>query len=165
MRLVANFDDLLKDLEEYQKSVVSGLESMVRGFAYEISQHAINNTPLGNAEQYLNLYRRRYEATGLYPQEGFARGSWQATNKTEAQGIQANYGADSGATALLQAKTSLTNYKLGETVYITNTGPYINLLEGGLSAQAPEGIIKPTLKDIMATYAVDLRTYYDKAAK
>lgn len=165
MRLVANFDDLLKDLEEYQKSVVSGLESMVRGFAYEITQHAINNTPLGNAEQYLSLYRRRYERTGLYPQEGFARGSWQATNNVEPHGIQANYGTDAGSVALLQAKTSIANYKIGETVYITNTGPYINLLEGGSSAQAPEGIIKPTMQDIMASYAVDLRRYYDKAAK
>ena len=64
---------------------------MVRGFAYTISQTAIENTPIGDAEQYIKLYELRQGRTGLEPVEGFARGSWQV-NTTGQFSMQAIYG-------------------------------------------------------------------------
>ena len=54
-------------------------------------------------------------------------------------------------------------YKLGETFYIGANGPAYVKLEQGLSDQAPEGIMKPTLDTIKAVIESDLKRYYDEA--
>lgn len=147
---------VLKELEAYHKDTVRRLEQMVRGFAYIVSKTAIENTPLGNAEEYFKLYELRQNRTGLEPLEGFARGSWQV-NTSGQFSMQAIYGATSGSEALTLIKTDLENYKLGDTVYIGNKGFYIRLLENNYSSQTNNlGIMQPTLDSIMQTYQVDL---------
>ena len=54
-------------------------------------------------------------------------------------------------------------YKLGDTFYIGANGPAYVKLEQGLSDQAPEGIMKPTLDTIKAVIESDLKRYYDEA--
>lgn len=147
---------VLEELKAYQQDTVRRLENMVRGFAYIISQTAIENTPLGNAEEFFKLYELRQGRTGLDPIEGFARGSWQV-NTTGQFSMQAIYGANSGGEALTLIETDLANYKLGDTVYVGNRGFYIRLLENNYSSQTDNlGIMQPTLDSIMQTYQVDL---------
>ena len=43
---------VLEELKAYQQDTVRRLEKMVTGFAYIISKTAIENTPLGDAEEY-----------------------------------------------------------------------------------------------------------------
>ena len=152
----ADVAKVLEELKAYQQDTVRRLENMVRGFAYIISQTAIENTPLGSAEEYFKLYELRQNRTGLEPTEGFARGSWQV-NTTGQFSMQAIYGANSGSEALTLIKTDLQSYKLGDTVYLGNKGFYIRLLENNYSSQTNNlGIMQPTLDSIMQTYKVDL---------
>ena len=147
---------VLKELQAYRQDTIRRLENMVKGLSYIISKTAIENTPLGNSEQYADLYRYRAERTGLAPEEGFARGSWQV-NTTGQFSMQALYGATSGTEALTLVKSDIASYKIGQTVYVGNKGFYIRLLENNYSQQTNElGIMKPTLDSIMRTYQVDL---------
>ena len=59
--------------------------------------------------------------------------------------------------ALNLIKANLGSYKLGDTLYIGNTGYYIRLLENNSSKQTNKlGIMQPTLDSITQTYKVDL---------
>lgn len=146
-------------------SIALRLKEMVKGFSYEFTVSAIENTPLGDARPEseggnLSRYLQRYRDTGLSPIEGFAQGSWQIDFDPNFMQLD-NY---SGEIAAKAAKISLMNYNLGNTVYIGNTGPYIRLLENGYSDQAPEGIMKPTLDQILSAYKIDLKRYYSTAS-
>ena len=144
---------VLEELKAYHTDSINRMQNMVRGFAYIISQTAIDNTPIGNSEQYFKLYERRQRQTGLKPIEGFAKGSWQV-NKSGDFSIQQVY---SGGEALRLITTDLQNYKLGDTLYIGNKGFYIRLLENNYSSQTNGlGIMQPTLDSILSTYQVDL---------
>ena len=147
---------VLEELKAYHADTIRRMENMVRGFAYTISKTAIENTPLGDAEQYIRLYEMRQRRIGLDPIEGFAKGSWQV-NTTGQFSIQAIYGVNSGSEALTLVKADLASYKLGDTVFVGNKGFYINLLENNYSSQTNNlGIMQPTLDSIMQTYKVDL---------
>ena len=151
---------VLEELRVYHQDTVRRLEKMVTGFAYIISKTAIENTPLGDAEEYFKLYELRQNRTGLEPTEGFARGSWQV-NTTGQFSMQAIYGVDSGGQALALVKADLGSYKLGDTVFVGNKGFYIRLLENNYSSQTNNlGIMQPTLDGIMQTYKVDLPRLY-----
>lgn len=150
----ADVAKVLEELKAYQQDTVRRLENMVTGFAYTISKTAIANTPIGNLEEYFDLYQARLnDGRGLKPEPGFARGSWQV-NTSGQFSIQQVY---SGGEALSLIKTDLSNYKLGDTLYIGNQGFYIRMLENNYSDQTQGmGIMQPTLDSIMQTYQVDL---------
>ena len=152
----ADVSKVLEELKAYHADTIRRMENMVRGFAYTISQTAIENTPLGDAETFFKLYERRKKRIGLEPIEGFAKGSWQV-NTSGQFSIQAIYGVNSGSEALSLIKTDLDSYKLGDTLYIGNRGFYIDMLENNYSSQTQGmGIMQPTLDSIMQTYKVDL---------
>ena len=156
----ADVSKVIEELKAYHQDTIRRMENMVRGFAYIISKTAIENTPLGNSEEYFKLYELRQGRTGLQPEEGFARGSWQV-NTTGQFSMQAIYGVDSGGQALALVKADLGSYKLGDTVFVGNKGFYIRLLENNYSSQTNElGIMQPTLDSIMQTYKVDLPRLY-----
>ena len=150
----ADVSKVIEELKAYHQDTIRRMENMVRGFAYIISQTAIENTPIGDAEEYFDLYQRRLtDGSGLKPEAGWARGSWQV-NETGQFSIQQVYSAGE---ALNLIKAGLGSYKLGDTLYIGNTGYYIRLLENNSSKQTNKlGIMQPTLKSIMQTYQVDL---------
>ena len=154
----ADVAKVLEELKAYHADTVRRMENMVRGFSYIISKTAIENTPIGDAEEYFDLYQRRLtDGSGLKPEAGWARGSWQV-NETGQFSIQQVYSAGE---ALNLIKADLGSYKLGDTLYIGNTGYYIRLLENNSSKQTNNlGIMQPTLDSIMQTYKVDLPRLY-----
>ena len=148
---------LVQELKDYKIEVQKRLENMVRGFTYEFAMIAIDNTPLGDDEKYLALYKRR---TYLQPQAGFAQGSWQVP--ADMNGTLEQQDLYSGSAALSAIRTHMLNYKLGETFVLGNTGPYIAQLENGYSNQAPDGIMAPTIDQMLAAYKVNLTRYYQQ---
>ena len=150
----ADVSKVLEELKAYHADTIRRMENMVRGFSYIISKTAIENTPIGDAKEYFDLYQMRLtDGSGLKPEAGSARGSWQV-NETGQFSIQQVY---SGGEALNLIKADLGSYKLGDTLYIGNTGYYIRLLENNSSKQTNNlGIMQPTLDSIMQTYKVDL---------
>ena len=107
----ADVSKVLEELKAYHQDTIRRMENMVRGFSYIISKTAIENTPIGDAEQYIKLYELRQGRTGLEPKEGFARGSWQV-NTSGQFSMQAIYRVNSGGQALALVKADLASYKL-----------------------------------------------------
>lgn len=162
--ITVDISKVLEELKKYHEDVERKLKYMVIQFSYLISSEAIKNTPLGNAapkEQGGNLpwYLRREDITGLQPIEGFAQGSWQV-NTSGTFNIQEIY---SGGEALSLIRGSISNYQLGQTVYIGNSAYYFRALENNYSEQTQGlGIVKPTLDAITSTYQVDLKRLFDE---
>lgn len=154
--VTADVSKLIEDLKKFHLDAIQRMENMVRGFTYEFAMIAIDNTPLGDhTGQYANLYKRR---TYLQPIAGFAQGSWQVSE----DGTLEQQDLYSGSSALSAIKIHMLNYKLGDNFVLGNTGPYINKLENGHSNQAPEGILKPTLDQMLSAYQVNLVRYYQQ---
>ena len=154
----ADVSKVIEELKAYHQDTIRRMENMVRGFSYIISKTAIENTPIGDAKEYFDLYQMRLtDGSGLKPEAGWAKGSWQV-NETGQFSIQQVYSAGE---ALNLIKADLGGYKLGDTLYIGNTGYYIRLLENNSSKQTNNlGIMQPTLDSIMQTYKVDLPRLY-----
>ena len=161
--LTSNSDQIYKEILKYKAEVKRKLEAMVRGFALDIVRIAIKHTPLGDAKQYPLWYQRRYSADSRFlPVEGFAQGSWQIQYR-DSFPWQFNFAPDQDITALMNASLSSEQYKLGKDIWVGNAGPYIGVLESGRgSMQAPQGIMQPTLNEIMQVYQLNLKQYYDR---
>ena len=156
----ADVSKVLEELKAYHADTVRRLENMVRGFSYIISKEAIEKTPIGDAEVYLSLYKKRQREIGLDVIEGVAKGGWQVNTSGNFE-PQFIYTVFSGKIAYSLIKTSLKDYKLGDTVFVGNKGFYIKLLENNYSSQTNNlGIMQPTLDSIMQTYKVDLPRLY-----
>jgi hypothetical protein len=78
--------------------------------------------------------------------------------------MQSLYGAAAGETAGDLAVMELGSYKLGETVMISNRGPYIkNINDPSDRASIQtngQGVIPPTIDAIMNIYQYRLDDYY-----
>lgn len=171
MRISANIAALQKSLEEAKKEINRKLESMVQIFSYWITWQAIENTPYGDSELYFRYYNIKTRLKWFLPYEGSAKGGWtismnlptkilvpERASSVEALNIKSNADKDS------------MSYKLGDTVYIVNSVPYMansgftqpsfDSLENGYSAQAPRGVMEPTIEQIQNIYQLKLDEYY-----
>lgn len=158
MKIKADTTALEMSLMKAAGTIALRLKQMVTEFSYEFTVIAIGNTPLGDAETYVELYKARQAKYGLDPTEGFTQGSWQVDYDSN---IQPQY-LYSGSDAAKAVKINLMNYNLGQKVYIANTGPYIVALENGYSDQASDGIMKPTMEQVLSSYKIDLKRHYSK---
>lgn len=160
---------LVKALQEFRDKNRKGFTEMVKGFSYEVTSIAIGNTPLGDSFAFSGLYAMREtdpksQSYGLYPFEGFARGSWRVL-VNEPRGMQYIYGDNSGNYALQEVKSSMKSYTLGDKVYISNYGPYIKDLEQNSSTQTDgQGIVSPTIDSVMRISALQFKSNYDKGS-
>ena len=166
----------LKSLRDFHKEAVRKLEGMVEVFTYQITVEAIDNTPYGELtpdNQWMYELDSRMKKF-LAPEPGHAKGGWNIQfNKFVSirSGMRAT---DSNAYNIKQyADDDSTKYRLGQTVIISNSVPYVankgftlpkfGSLEEGYSDQAPNGIMQPTLDQIMSVYNKDLSRYYKGA--
>jgi hypothetical protein len=165
----ADVDNLVKQLNQIHQDAVKKMTHMVYRFSIAIGTVAANRTPMGSSAYYPQYYQSRvtnpnWESYGLQPVSGFARGSWRLSVDGSLE-LQENYGRDSGDAALYSMENSFKDYDLGETIMISNLGPYIDKLERNYSKQTNgNGIIKPTVDQIMNVYQNRLKEYYERGA-
>lgn len=158
---------LLADLDKFHKEATRKMKGMVRDFSSIVTSTAIDNTPQGNSDTSANWYNKRLtdprnQSYGLQPIEGFARGSWRVDTDGSLE-VQELYTNTAGSMAMSIADSSLNDYKLGDTVMISNYGPYIRSLEKNYSGQTHgQGIMQPTLDSISRTYQLHLDDYYNR---
>jgi hypothetical protein len=76
---------------------------------------------------------------------GRARGSWAVgLNVINVKQSEDAFGSYTVADGIAE----INKYKVDDVIYISNNLPYINKLENGSSKQAPQGMVKTTLKEI-----------------
>lgn len=171
MRVTCNTDALLASLKKLEEEVAQKLKTMVETFVYNIAWQAIENTPFGNAEANKRYYYSNLRLKWFMPIEGSAKGGWTVSMNTPTR-VLVPLRADSEAAINTKedADRDSKAYKLGDTVYIMNSVPYVategftspnfGSLEGGYSRQAPQGIMKPTVDSIINIYQLKLDEYY-----
>lgn len=87
---------------------------------------------------------------------GRFRGNWNV----EMGRIDVSTGGDfdkTGDAATAKAQAKLGEWKVGETIYITNSLPYAQRLEEGYSQQAPIGMVKVTVAQFQSLVRAELR--------
>jgi hypothetical protein len=160
MQITCDTSKLEQSLKKFHEEAVRKMEGMVQKFSHIVALTAIDNTPIGNSIEWKDLYQKRYEEIGLEPIEGFAKGSWRISMDGTLE-MQTLYGQDSDEMAASIIKQDLNQYKLGETVMISNFGPYIVELEKNFTRyNKQQPIIQPTLESIYRTYQLSLDDYY-----
>jgi hypothetical protein len=160
MRITCNSSELEDSLKKFHEEAVRKMEGMVQKFSHIVALTAIDNTPIGDSIKWQSLYLYRYENIGLEPIEGFAKGSWRVSMDGTLE-MQTLYGQNSDEQAASLIKEDLVQYKLGETVMISNFGPYILNLENNFQKyNKQQPIIQPTLESIYRTYQLSLDDYY-----
>ncbi len=160
MKIICDTSKLEESLKKAHEEAVRKMQGMVQKFSHIVALTAIDNTPIGDSIKYESLYSYRYEKTGLEPIEGFAKGSWRVSMDGTLE-MQALYGQNSDEQAASLIKQDLMEYKLGETVMISNFGPYILDLENNFQKyNKQQPIIQPTLESIYRTYQLSLDDYY-----
>lgn len=149
--------DLLKQLEELEKTITRKLEKTVRDFAGYIAVAAEDSTPVGNLQDYYSLYMSRENGWPQTP--GMAVSNWSYAE----DGSTLTYApiADFNASSRVIGNAS-TQYNLGDNFVIYNNVPYIGMLEQGWSNQAPAGIVDPAMIVVKA-YSINLQSSFDKA--
>lgn len=160
MQVTCDTSKLEESLKKFHEEAVRKLGGMVQKFSHIVALTAIDNTPIGDSVKYEALYLLRQKNIGLEPIEGFAKGSWRVSMDGTLE-MQTLYGQDSDQDAASLIKQDLNQYKLGETIMISNFGPYIVDLEKNFkdyNKQRP--IIAPTMESVYRTYQLSLDDYY-----
>lgn len=160
MRITCDTSQLEQSLKKFHEEAVRKMEGMVRKFSYIVAWTAIDNTPLGDSVKWEALYLLRQKNIGLEPIEGFAKGSWRVSTDGTLE-MQTLYGQDSDEMAASLIQSDLMTYKLGETVMISNFGPYILELENNFTRyNKQQPIVQPTMESVYRTYQLSLDDYY-----
>lgn len=160
MQVTCDTSKLEQSLKKFHEEAVRKMQGMVQKFSNIVALTAIDNTPLGDSVKWEPLYLLRQKNIGLEPIEGFAKGSWRVSMDGTLE-MQTLYGQDSDEMAASLIKQDLTQYKLGETVMISNFGPYIVELENNFQKyNKQQPIIQPTLESVYRTYQLSLDDYY-----
>ena len=160
MRISCDTSQLEESLKKFHEEAVRKMEGMVRKFSYIVAWTAIDNTPIGDSLKWESLYLLRQQNTGLEPIEGFAKGSWRVSTDGTLE-MQTLYGQDSDEMAASLIQSDLMTYKLGETVMISNFGPYILELEKNFDRyNKQQPIVQPTMDSVYRTYQLSLDDYY-----
>ena len=161
--------DLLADLEKAAVEFERKLKAMVAGFATEMVTIVIDKTPIGDFEKledkssgYYSLYLRRFKTFGIEITPGYHAGSWRFS-ETGSTPFDGRIYAPEEAIGHVRQDVSSSKFTLGETFYLTSNGPGIMFLEQGGSPQAPDGIVAPSMDEIVKTYQINLKNYFDRA--
>jgi hypothetical protein len=168
-------------LKEFHKEAIRKMEGMVETFTYWIVWKAIETTPFGDSEEYFSLYNhpmRVKSIRGGNNRAGLAKGGWVVEMNKPHSFWWFMQAENENAESVKNANDARTeHYKLGDTVYIANNVPYVSMdgwpyatykngqpvmsLESGASQQAPQGIMQPTLNEIMNVYQLKLNEFYE----
>lgn len=129
-------------IARYAKALKGDMEKAVRAVALDCFSRIIVKTPVDTGRARGNWMIDINRAPDVMRPDGFgARRSEGGDPSSNAAAAQANS---------MQQIARLGAYRLGATISIRNTLPYIVALENGSSDQAPNGMVKTTMAEIGA---------------
>lgn len=145
-----NAELLNKDLKKFKDVFEEGLKEVIRTFVQDVVEEIAYNTPIGNAQDQLGLYRLRNKYNNrLQPKEGLAANNWRVSTSSAATGIVQKYGNPTASIGV-DAYNKLSTYKLGQTVYIVNNAPHIEqVLTGNYYLPIGNGNFKLITKEAL----------------
>ena len=139
----------LSDLDVWAKKIGTRADNIINKVCFGMSEAVIEQTPVWR---------------GGGRRGGTARGNWQPTLNSAAQGVL-DFQDEDGAATKQKAK-EVSNGAAGNIFYLTNNLPYIRVLEyglypqgayktertkGGYSVQAPKGMVRIVAREFSRT--------------
>jgi hypothetical protein len=149
-------EDFQKQLQDIAKRFRERLEKGVEKFAYKTADIFIQSTPYGDIDKYYDYYEERQLEYGFRMQPGLAKGSWLLSTGQPAFSEEVAYDTRSGSKSQARAQMTAQEYVLGETIYLTNSVPYIIDLERGQSRQAPAGMLQLSMTKLVNLYSLNV---------
>jgi hypothetical protein len=124
------------DMARIAKKTNASLENTIKTTAIELFSSVIRDTPVD---------------------EGRAKGNWQATLGSMAEGTVSTLDG-SGSATISRMRATVGGFDLGEVIWLTNNLPYARRLEYGWSkAQAPQGMVRKNMARIQSLVAKEAK--------
>ncbi len=138
-------NDFRANLQKFAEKQKRDVNRLFVGVALRALENVVRRTPVGDPSLWQSPAPKGYLG-------GTARNSWHVT-LGQPSSEEVKNGADkSGGGAMREGAAAINQAKLGDTIYLNNTVPYIRRLEYGHSTQAPEGMVRVTLSEIETFY-------------
>lgn len=162
--LTVDATDTIKSLQEYKIQLEEKMKQAVWKTMHYWADVIINVTPVGDLNAFMGYYIRRKEIYGWQLKPGLLMGNYTVTlNSPDTTFDSGSFDNIAGANFHGKVRYAENNYKLGDTVYITNNTPYLyqqginagGAIEAGYSKQAPQGIKQPSLEAIQHLYKIE----------
>ena len=153
---------MAKDAKSWKLEIDEFMEEEVVGRAVEVQQtimmdalgKVVVKTPVGNRRRWKRNIERAQRGLPPLPKGyvgGHARKNWQITiNRRPTNEVQ---GTDAGGNDTV-SKGMQRVRQIDEPciAYLSNLLPYMNRLEGGWSKSAPDGMVGPTVRELLQKY-------------
>lgn len=166
MRISADVKPLQKQMRELHLEIQNRLDALVMKTASSIANIASGNTPIGDSDSlegnanYRRLYEMRQQRFSIPVEVGFHRGAWVYS---ETPSVDFSNKINSPSEMLQGVQADLyTSYQLGETFYIAAKGPAYGILNSGANRQAPDGIVAPTVQEVIEIYKLNIQTFFQQ---
>lgn len=134
-------------------------ELVVRQTAVALQSGMVDKAPVGDPSQWLSLrpfsdIATQKQGTMLKAPEGYVGGRFKNNFQCGISSINTDTSAEpdkSGDGSISRTLAALESWKVGQTIYMTNSLPYSKRLEYGWSQQAPAGMVRLTVQDYSRT--------------
>lgn len=181
MQVTNNADKVHESLSAYKEEVERKLKEMVAKFAYKIAEVASSNTPIGDQasidigaggkepfKTYYDFYAGRYKEYQIPMKVGYHKGAWQHSESGDFRSFFNRRITEPSSAFNSVYNETVDSYNIGDTFYIGAIGPgfaALNGTDGSIpkSSQAPNGIMAPSISDIMVIYNSDIKHMFDNA--
>ena len=139
MVTTSNLREFNAGLDDFaDNEVPEFVEMAVRRVAFAIDRALVMSTPVGNPDLWKRPAPKGYVG-------GRARANWIPTLNTPSQVPSERKDKQGSATIALLAPVT-QNYRLGDTLWLSNSLPYIVRLNEGHSTQAPSGYVEMAIE-------------------
>lgn len=136
----SNLKEFNAGLDQFYKKDVEGFASMaVRRVAFAVDRAVVMGTPVGNPSLWKRKAPKGYVG-------GRARANWIPTLGVPNTGTVDRIDKQGAATIALLAPVT-ADFRLGQTIWISNNLEYIVPLNNGHSTQAPAGYVEMAVQE------------------
>lgn len=137
-------DDFRAKFEAFIEKTKANRDLVVQKVAMDMLSSLVMKSPVGNPDLWKQAPPPGYVG-------GRFRANWNvadsAPDTSTTDSIDAN-----GSATLSEGQTKILSFKIGGTLYLTNSLPYAQPLEYGHSTQAPQGMVRLTVAETDAFF-------------
>lgn len=124
-------------------------EKQLRAGMFDAANAVILASPVGNPTTWKN--------PNSAP-AGYVGGSYRSAHRISINRITtADNGIESQGSTMMRLDGELAQFKIGETIFMTNPLPYAIPIEYAHSSQAPNGIYRPAVKRLIKFLNTELK--------
>ena len=152
--------DLEKSIDTYVDLLTKALKNSVTQVMYGTASAIVENTPVGDNEKYFERYQQRQLDEGWEPTPGMLMANWYfELNATDGL-FDSSARDESGDHVTNSIRDVMMQYKIGDSILVTNETPYAPNIEGGQSKEKqPQGMLRPIEAALLDIYKIQFKDF------